>query len=111
MSEKSANFDTTLFRITTRRILLVLASVALAFFGWLLLDEGDALSAQERSRVGTQSPFESSAEVLAVVEGQAITRADLDPALADELADLKRREEDLYRRALRSKGEKTAPTP
>lgn len=53
MPERPAAFDNLaldqpLFPIAVRRILLVLTSILLACFCWLMLDEGDSLNAQEK---------------------------------------------------------------
>lgn len=99
MSERPAAFDTTLFRVTVRRVLLVAASGALAAFGWLLLDERDPLNAQEKA--GTV--LDSAHDVVARVDGQAITRADLENAVRGELAALEKRQSELYHQALEKK--------
>ena len=102
MPERPAAFDTTLFRVTVRRVLLVAASFTLALFGWFLLDERDALNAQEKSSVAHRV-LEPSTEVVAEVDGRPITRADLELAVGAELAELERRQNQLYHQALQQK--------
>lgn len=99
MSERPAAFDTTLFRVTLRRVLLVAASGALAAFGWLLLDERGPLNAQEKAG----AVLSSARDVVAEVDGQAITRADLESVVRGELAELEKRQSELYHQALEKK--------
>lgn len=96
MPERPVAFDTTLVRITLRRVLLVASSLTLALFGWFLLDESDAVNAQEKnSAAASRETFEpstallkSDADVVAEVDGRPITRADLDRQVAAELSAL-----------------------
>lgn len=98
MSERPAAFDTTLFRVTVRRVLLVAASVTLGALGWLLLDERDPLNAQEKT-----PSVAPGREVVAEVDGQAITRAELESAVRSELAELEKRQSELFHQALEKK--------
>lgn len=68
MPERPAAFDTTLFPPTLRRLLLVAASVTLAYSCWYLLDEGDPLNAQDLGAHGARGES---------VPGPAMQRADL----------------------------------
>lgn len=96
MPERPVAFDKTLVRITLRRVLLVTASLTLALFGWFLLDESDAVNAQEKNFAATgRDSFRpsaallgSEAEIVAEVDGRPITRADLDRQVAAELSAL-----------------------
>lgn len=55
MPERPAAFDTTL-PPTVRRLLLLAASVTLAFLCWFLLDEDGALTAQDLRPSGSEAP-------------------------------------------------------
>ena len=96
MPERPAAFDTTLVRITLRRVLLVATSLTLALFGWFLLDESDAVNAQEKvfptangaESLQLGSLLASDTEVVAEVDGRTITRADLDRQVEAELSAL-----------------------
>lgn len=75
-------------RVTIRRFLLLAASSLLGVFGWFLLDDSAALNA------------EATPGVLAQVDGQAITRAEVERELLPELAALERRRAELWQEAI-----------
>jgi hypothetical protein len=64
----SLALDRPLLPIAVRRALLVFASLLLACFCWLMLDEGDSLNAQEKSAPA------------AAAQGAQLKSAELKPA-------------------------------